>query len=83
MLVNLVHLNDVIEAIKTILKQNKWNEIYNVCSGEHPTKHDYYSKASMERSLPLPIFEFSQKVGKKVKSDKIEKDLNFRFSNPI
>lgn len=83
MLVNLVHLDDVLLAIQKVLLSDKWNETYNVCYFEHPSKQDYYSKAALERSLPLPVFEFSQKVGKKVKSDKIEKDLDFCFCNPI
>lgn len=83
MLVNLVHLNDVIGAIKKVIISDKWNETYNVCYFEHPTKHEYYTNAAIERSLPLPIFEFSHKVGKKIKSDKIENGLNFCFSFPI
>jgi nucleoside-diphosphate-sugar epimerase len=55
--VNLIHLNDCLGIIKTILKHNYWNEVLNAVYPAHPTKKEYYTKQALERGLTPPIYQ--------------------------
>ena len=81
--VNLVHREDVIAAINSILNQQVWDETFNVCFPEHPTRADYYIFQAEKRQLSLPTFTFSEGSGKEIESTKLIQRLNFTFNNPI
>ncbi|RNC92817.1 MAG: SDR family NAD(P)-dependent oxidoreductase [Allomuricauda sp.] len=70
-LINLIHLNDCILMIKTIIKNNYWNEIFNGVYPKHPRKRDYYSMEAGARNLPTPDYAPSSvnAVLKSVKSE--------------
>lgn len=71
-LVNLIHLNDCINMIKTIVENNYWNEVFNGVYPEHPTKKEYYSREAMIRKVRKPKYSStSEKILlKRVKSEK-------------
>lgn len=81
--VNLVHREDVIAAIISILNQHVWDETFNVCFPEHPKRADYYIFQAEKRQLSLPTFTFSEGSGKEIESTKLIQRLNFTFNNPI
>ena len=81
--VNLVHKLDVISAIETQLSSTKWNTIYNVCSPEHPSRKEYYSKNADLKGLPHPIFTSEGTVGKEISSQKLIETLGFQFNQSI
>jgi len=81
--VNLVHKIDVISAIETQLDSTKWNTIYNVCSPEHPTRIDYYSKSAENKGIPQPIFNSEGTTGKEISSQKLIETLGFQFTQSI
>jgi nucleoside-diphosphate-sugar epimerase len=81
--VNLVHRDDVIRAIIKIIQTEKTNDIFNVCYPHHPSREEYYKKAAISRNLMPPTFLESRTSGKIVSSEKMEKELNFTFKNPI
>jgi nucleoside-diphosphate-sugar epimerase len=81
--VNLVHREDVIEAIVAVVKNKVWNETFNVCIPEHPTREAYYSKQAKLAQLPAPTFSFSIGMGKEVDSSKMQKQLSFRYSHSL
>ncbi|MCM8569459.1 SDR family NAD(P)-dependent oxidoreductase [Gramella jeungdoensis] len=82
--VNLVHQEDCISAILILMEKQKDNSVWNVVYPEHPSKKDYYSKVASEKELPKPEFEHSKtSKGKKISSEKIIKELGFKFNNPI
>ena len=54
--VNLIHLNDCIHLIQTIIQNNWWNEIFNGVYPDHPTKADYYSQEARLRGLDIPHY---------------------------
>ena len=83
MRVNLIHRNDVINAIIHLLDKDQWNKTYNICSGEHPSKSDYYSAEANKLGIPAPTFTISEKIGKLVLSDKIQQELGFRCETSI
>lgn len=82
--VNLVHQEDCIEAILKLMQKEKDNSVWNVVYPEHPTKKEYYTKIAAERQLTVPEFDDSEvSIGKRISSEKIQQNLNFKFSNPI
>ncbi len=56
-LINLIHLNDCIFMITTIVKEGLWTECYNGVHPSHPTKWAYYTKEAQKRGLPPPQYD--------------------------
>jgi nucleoside-diphosphate-sugar epimerase len=54
--VNLIHLDDCIGIIKTVIKIGYWGEVLNAVYPEHPTKQDYYTKQAIKRALIPPVY---------------------------
>ena len=81
--VNLVNRNDVIRAIIQIIQTKKTNAIFNLCYPDHPSREEYYTKSAISKNLTPPTFIKSSGAGKIVSSEKLEKELNFTFINPI
>jgi nucleoside-diphosphate-sugar epimerase len=54
--VNLIHLDDCIHLIKTVLKNNWWDQIFNGVYPDHPLKRDYYVQMADKNSLPRPKY---------------------------
>ncbi|MBS2097035.1 NAD(P)-binding domain-containing protein [Carboxylicivirga linearis] len=81
--VNLIHLNDCIGIIKQILERDSWNEIYNGCADTHPSKREFYTKATLKLGSTININESDAIVdGKKVSNKKIKSFLNYQFEYP-
>jgi nucleoside-diphosphate-sugar epimerase len=55
-LVNLVHQHDVVKAIKAIIEQKRYGDIFHLCSHEHPSRRDYYLWSCAQLQLELPEF---------------------------
>ena len=82
--INLIHQDDCIGIIETIINLDLWNEIFNAVTPIHPTRKEYYSQKAMELNLPLPEFEENKiSTGKLFSSDKIETVLNYKFKNKL
>lgn len=64
--VNLIHLYDCILVIKQILKEEKWDEVFNVVYPYHPSKAEYYEKKAQERGLEPPKYQASQSQKHKI-----------------
>ena len=68
--VNLTHLNDCINAIQTVIKENIWNEIFNIVSGEHPSKVEFYNRQAKNLNISPPQFLNSISTGKIISNTK-------------
>ncbi|MDT0605917.1 NAD-dependent epimerase/dehydratase family protein [Croceitalea rosinachiae] len=65
-LINLIHLNDCILMIETILQHNYWGLVFNGVYPYHPTKKNYYTEEAIKRQLTPPQFLNSkEKIVKK------------------
>ena len=84
--VNLVHQQDVVAFIETIIQQNVWGEIFNVCASIHPTRKEFYTWKCKKDKLPLPEFDLVDKgqTSKIVSNQKGLEQLNFsyKFDSP-
>ncbi|TAI47281.1 SDR family oxidoreductase [Flagellimonas allohymeniacidonis] len=68
--VNLIHLDDCILMIRTILKNNYWGEIFNGVYPLHPSKEEYYTQEARKRGLNPPQYApgTKEKEGKVIES---------------
>ena len=55
--INLIHLDDCIGIIKSLIEHNHWNAILNAVYPQHPTKEEYYTKEALKRGLTPPNYE--------------------------
>ena len=84
--VNLVHLDDCICGVEAIIRAKHSQGIYNLVTPHHPSRCEFYTRASLNFNLIPPTFkesEFSSKttnaIGKKVSGQRIVKELNYQY----
>lgn len=79
-LVNLVHLEDCITAVRKILHSQQRSATYNLVSPAHVRKDQFYTQAAASLGLPPPQFLASnQGDGKVVVGDLICSELDFSY----
>lgn len=82
--VNLIHLEDCIRILKTIIEENYWGEVFNGVYPHHPTKKDYYHTEAQQRGLIPPEYDLtSTSNGKFIHSKNLITVKNFVFQNYI
>ncbi|MBQ4831065.1 NAD(P)H-binding protein [Alteromonas sp. MMG017] len=62
--INLVHIHDVVAALKTLIfsassKADSTN-LYHLCSLQHPKRGEYYTQAANKKGIPAPTFSESE-----------------------
>ncbi len=80
--INLVAKEDVIAVIEAVLLTLEvcTQEIFNVCSSDHPLKHIFYTEQCQQAGLEVPSFKFKDsEEAKKVDNTKIKSVLNLKF----
>ncbi|MEG3128798.1 SDR family oxidoreductase [Pantoea cypripedii] len=80
--VNLVHLDDVVEAIVLLLQTPKGGRVYNLCAPKHPTRSEFYPTVARQLGLTPPTFvaETQGNVGKSIDGRAICDELGFEYS---
>jgi len=80
--VNLIHQDDCIAIIMEIIRQNIWGETFNACCPEHPSRKEFYLKASAVSGIPAPHFSDEKEPYKIVDSRKLIRFLDYKFKYP-
>lgn len=82
--VNLVHLEDVIEAIRLLLQTPKGGRIYNLSAPAHPARNQFYPMVANALGLTPPTFvsDDSGGGGKLIDGSKICRELGFEYRYP-
>ncbi|MDU6416227.1 SDR family oxidoreductase [Mixta calida] len=81
--VNLVHLDDVVEAIILLLQTPKGGRTYNLCAPAHPSRQDFYPSVARQLGLTPPTFApAAHEKGKLVDGSKICDELGFEYRYP-
>jgi nucleoside-diphosphate-sugar epimerase len=80
--VNLIHLEDCIGIIETVLTQQKFGFTYHAAAPAHPTRNEFYTAAAKQAGLPLPGFVDELRGWKIINSDKIVNDVGYQFIHP-
>lgn len=81
--VNMIHLNDCIGISLTILKKQAFNQTYNACSPQHPSRSDFYTEAARKVGLDLPQFIPERLEWKIVNSAIVARDLDYQFKESL
>lgn len=78
--VNLIHRDDCLLAIRTLLSQGLTDDLFNVCASEHPQRGAFYQRATADLGLePAKIESAPEVVSSMVLSDKLEARTGLRF----
>lgn len=83
--INFIHLDDCIAIILQIIQEGIWGKVFNACADEHPTKEEFYSKATQKAGLESPEFTSDGKASfKQINSQKLKDQLGYQFiyANP-
>lgn len=82
--VNMVHQDDVIDAILLLLNQAEGGRLYNLCAPIHPTRRDFYTQAAKSLGLVPPEFIDSENEleGKVINGNRICQELGFEYQYP-
>jgi nucleoside-diphosphate-sugar epimerase len=82
--INLVHLDDCIKIIKSVILHNAWGQTYNVVYPLHPPKAEYYIQEAKKRGLSPPQYlEDHEKPGKTIISIKTLNGAPLRYGTSI
>lgn len=80
--VNLVHLDDCVNAVSLILSGRDTQSVYNLAAPIHPTRGEFYVIASQHLGLPPPEFNQQQQPSKTIDGQLICQDLGFEYRHP-
>jgi len=80
--VNLIHLDDCIGVIETLLHQQKFGGIYHAAAPAHPTRSEFYTLAAQTADLSLPVFIDELNEWKIIDPIKLQQALNYNFIHP-
>ncbi|MFT4271318.1 MAG: SDR family oxidoreductase [Pantoea sp.] len=80
--VNLVHLDDVVDAIVLLLQTPKGGHVYNLCAPKHPARCEFYPTVARQLGLVPPTFlvESPGNAGKVIDGNTICDELGFEYS---
>lgn len=81
--VNLLTIDDALNAIEKVLSFPATNQTFNVCNPEHPSKEAYYASVAKKLKLPLPTFIPGESFGKTIDSGLFEHTFKFSFLTSI
>lgn len=78
--VNLIHLDDCLAIIGSVISKQCWGEIFNCCASQHPLKKDFYNSATSALGLASPVLGENQpSTGKTINNEKLKAILGYRF----
>lgn len=80
--VNMVHLDDCIGIIRSIISQKVKKQILNICSDLHPTRKEFYMKAALSINLDPPKFNSSPSNFKIVDNTLSKSVLKYTYKYP-
>ena len=78
--INLIHRDDCIGIIKSIIENDIWNETFNACANDHPIRREFYTKEALKLGKNNIEFEENSKNEYKiVNSDKVINRTGYQF----
>ena len=78
--VNLIHREDCVCIIISVVTQNIWGILMNASTPSHPSKKKYYTKVCESLSIAAPAFDDSViSKGKIIDSTKLVQLLNYEY----
>lgn len=81
--VNLIHREDCVALLTTLLEQDVRGEVFNACADAHPSRRDIYTRAAEALGLEPPTFDTSDTTtGKRVSNRKVKARCGYQFRRP-
>jgi nucleoside-diphosphate-sugar epimerase len=80
--VNLIHQLDCVGISEAIIERDIFGYVFNACSGDHPTRSDFYGRSTLEAGLQAPEFINELNHWKIVDSINLISILNYEFKVP-
>lgn len=80
--VNLIHGNDAVRLICSLIEDENARGVFNGCAPSHPGREEFYTLASQAERLPLPEFIPEKTAWKIVSSVRLAEELHFEFEVP-
>ena len=80
--VNIIHLDDCIQMIESVLHKNVFGEVFNGVADTHPTKSEFYSLAAKLKGNAAPTFSNEQLPYKIISNEKLKSVLGLRLKHP-
>ena len=83
---NVIHRDDVISIVHTIIEKQAWGEVFNACMDEHPTRRSYYLTAAQAMGFVIEQPAMSDGTPFKIiSSEKLKNILFYYFiyNNPL
>jgi len=78
--INLIHRDDCISIIESIIKKECWGTIFNACCSDHPQRKAFYTALAKKYDKPFPVFETTHKDSFKIVSNtKLVSTLDYSF----
>jgi len=77
--INMIHLEDCIGVIDSIISQSISNTVLNACSPNHPTKESFYGQSAKALNITPPNFSDIAAPYKYVSSDKLLELTGYEF----
>jgi len=81
--VNLIHQDDCVTLLATLLDQDVRGEVFNACADAHPTRRALYTRAAEVLGLEPPTFDESDTTtGKRVDNQRVKDRCGYQFRHP-
>lgn len=80
---NLIHLDDCLGIVKTILDKEAFGNVFHAVAPQHPSKASFYTHAAIKAGLAVPEFRDELISWKIVESVNVPLLLNYTFKRKI
>ena len=78
--INLIHLDDCINVIETIVAKDCWGEVFNAAADSHPTRKEFYTAATQQLgNTPAVFIENTDFPFKIISNKKLKEKLDYTF----
>ena len=80
---NLIHRDDCVGIVRSVIDLDVRNTVLNATCDEHPTRREYYSREARKYGIEPPLFETENPPEYKIVSnEKLKKTLGYTFTYP-
>ena len=81
--VNLIHQDDCVSLLRTLIEQDCRDDVFNACADAHPTRREVYTRAAKVLGLESPSFDDTDATtGKIVDNQKVKDQCGYRLRHP-
>lgn len=81
--VNLIHQDDCVSLLRTLIEQDCRDDVYNACADAHPTRREVYTRSAKVLGLEPPSFDDTDAtMGKIVDNQKVKDQCGYQFRHP-